>query len=319
MSKSSHNQESIQPGRPLYRKFFPCHQTPSAGLRRLHSKFIPCHQTSSGDRRHDYRLPHPRHPQPLDVLPHLPVMEHCCCSTPPSYSYRLHTLSGERNRLAQTTPGGIRVWVALLCHEALYLCTCVELFFFSTLQPRTQREFSASTNVRELYIANLDIPSFIPTIQQYFGQFSPTVRFLTLRAPKGSHRQVVFFVGLFQHLEDFVLRCDQSRPWAGDYPKLIPPFVPPLRGWLTVTGCREYGLAKTMVDLFGGVRFRHVVLLHMAGTQLLVYACADALEGLWLDATDICGEGDESSSQRVYRQVLRSRFGSISERVSSGT
>lgn len=48
------------------------------------------------------------------------------------------------------------------------------------LDDRTQREFSALTNVRELSIESLNIPRFIPGIQQYFRQFSPTLQSLTL-------------------------------------------------------------------------------------------------------------------------------------------
>ena len=70
------------------------------------------------------------------------------------------------------------------------------------LNSNTLRHFSALTNVRELTIDCLDTPKFIPRIQQYFGHFSPTVRSLTLKAPKGTHRQIIFFIGLFQYLED---------------------------------------------------------------------------------------------------------------------
>jgi hypothetical protein len=60
-----------------------------------------------------------------------------------------------------------------------------------------------------------------------------------------------------------------------------------------------YGLAKTMIDLFGGVRFRHMNLSRMGGTQLLLYACADTLETLHLDATEICGEKHSPNDVQV--------------------
>lgn len=73
------------------------------------------------------------------------------------------------------------------------------------------RHFCAFTGIRELGIDYLDIPSFMPRIQQYFGHFSPTVRSLSLRAPKGTSRQIIYFIGLFQHLEDLKLLHDDDQ------------------------------------------------------------------------------------------------------------
>ena len=56
------------------------------------------------------------------------------------------------------------------------------------------------TNVQELGIEYLNIPEFMSTIPRYFGHLLPTVRSLALRAPKGSRRQIICFIGLFQHL-----------------------------------------------------------------------------------------------------------------------
>jgi len=157
----------------------------------------------------------------------------------------------------------------------------------------TRREFSALTNIRVLYIDGLDIPSFIPTIQQYFGQFSPTVRSLSLIEPIGSHRQIVFFIGLFPHLEDLMLHDKRTydRKVSEDGSTLVPPFVPSFGGKLTFTFVGGNDLAKTMVDLFGRVRFRRVDLLCVnSGMQHLAYACADTLKTLKLDAANLCGE-----------------------------
>ena len=166
---------------------------------------------------------------------------------------------------------------------------------------RTQLNFSALTNVRELYIANLDIPSFIPTIQQYFGQFSPTVRSLTLIGPNGSYQQIAFFIGQFQHLENLCLNDGRSCFFGGPGYDLtpVPPFIPPLNGCLTAGSLEGHGLAKAMVDLFGGLWFRRMSLLRVGGAQSLLYACASALEALWLDATDLCGEELRSKDTRV--------------------
>jgi len=174
---------------------------------------------------------------------------------------------------------------------------------FSTKQfyHRTLHEFSALNNVQELSIANLDIPSFIPRIRRYFGQFSPTLRSLALKTPKGSPRQIAFFIGLFPCLEDLKLHSCWADP-GGEYVDdltLIPSSVPPLRGQLMASYSKGDDLARTMIDLFGGVRFRRMELVHMGGTQLMLGACADTLEALLLDAADICGEQLSSDDRRV--------------------
>jgi hypothetical protein len=153
----------------------------------------------------------------------------------------------------------------------------------------TQREFSALTNVRELTIQYLDIPSFIPGIQWYFGQFSQTLRSLTLNQPKGSDWQILFFIGLFPRLEDLELYPNGSHPRKPADLILVPPFVPPLRGRFKTCYLWGDGLAKAMIELFGGVRFRHMDLCSVGGAQLLLYSCADALETFQLPVTDLCG------------------------------
>jgi hypothetical protein len=140
----------------------------------------------------------------------------------------------------------------------------------------------------------LDIPSFMPEPQRYFGQFSQTLRSLALSYPKGSVWQIVFFIGLFPHLRNLEFHSDRwsRRKPAGDL-TLIPPFVPPLRGRLTGRYSGGVGLAKTMIEQFGGVRF-HRMDLRMSGTQPLLYACANTLERLQLYATDLYGENSLS-------------------------
>ena len=164
-----------------------------------------------------------------------------------------------------------------------------KVFSPDAFRSSTQREFSALTNVRELYINHLDIPSFIPGIQWYFGHFSQTLRSLTLGHPKGSDWQVLFFIGLFPHLEDLELYANGSRPRKPADLILAPPFVPSLRGRFRTCYLREDSLAKAMIELFGGVRFRHMDLCSVGGAQLLLYSCADALETFQLSASDLCG------------------------------
>ena len=157
----------------------------------------------------------------------------------------------------------------------------------------TLRHFLALTGVQELGIDHLNIPTFIPRIQKYFGHFLPTVRSLALRRPKGSNRHIIYFIGLFEHLDDLKLLHDQgTRPLGGDPEddrSLLPFFTPPLRGQLTITRFTKFGLLRDMIDLFGGIRFRRMDLADVDGTWLLLDACAKTLETLRLYPTDLHG------------------------------
>ena len=144
----------------------------------------------------------------------------------------------------------------------------------------TLRPFFALSNVCQLEIEYLDIPSFMPRIRRYFGHFMPTLRYLILEAPKGSNRQIVYFIGLFQHLDDLKLVRARAEPKEEptDDLTLIPPFVPPLRGWLILVYFTRVGILKDMIDLFGGIRFRCMRFCNVNGIGLLLNACAETLE-----------------------------------------
>ena len=157
---------------------------------------------------------------------------------------------------------------------------------------RILHHFSALTDVRELAIEYLDIPSFMPRLQRYFGHFLPSVRSLALGEPKGSHRQIIYFIGLFQDLEDLKLiyNWDTPQDEPADEPTLVPPFAPPLRGRLELKHLTRVEILKDMIDLFGGIRFRHMDLYNVNGTRLLLDACAQTLETLRLYPTDPRGK-----------------------------
>ena len=156
---------------------------------------------------------------------------------------------------------------------------------------RTIHQFSALNNIRRLLIDYLDIPSFVPKIQQYFGHFLPTVRELILVRPKGSCRQIICFVGLFRQLEDleFYNGVD-SQGEPADSPTPVPPSVPPLRGQLVVACFSQVDLLEAMINLFGGIRFRSMVLLDADGTRLLLDSCAETLEVLRLSHRSVEAE-----------------------------
>ena len=165
---------------------------------------------------------------------------------------------------------------------------CGGTFSSKQLNYRTLHHFSALTNVRRLMINYLDIPSFMPRVRRYFGHFLPTVRELCLKSPKGSRRQIVYFIGLFEHLHDLDILGDASN--LQDEPAedltLTPLFTPPLRGQLRLSSFRRVGLLKDMIDLFGGIRFYMLDLFDVDGMPLLLKACAKTLTTLVLYPSD---------------------------------
>ena len=159
--------------------------------------------------------------------------------------------------------------------------------------PRTLSQFSALTNVSRLEIQKVDIPSFMRCTQPYLGHFLPTVRSLTLSAPQGSRRQIIFFIGLFQNLQnlslfDSTLGIEEREP--ADDLTLIPSFTPPLRGRLMVWRVARVGLWKDMVRLLGGIQFTDLIIYDVDEAQFLLSACADTLQSVRLYPEDPRGE-----------------------------
>ena len=150
------------------------------------------------------------------------------------------------------------------------------------------RYFSALTNLQELGIDHLQVPSFIPNIQQYFGHLAPTLRFLALMEPSGSSQEILYLIGFFPNLQDLKI-CfpfpeeDQGSIIDAD---IAPLSVPPLCGWLTLWCFANEKLVNAMITVFGGLRFRYMDLFRVKCVQLLLGACADTLEVLRLYPTD---------------------------------
>ena len=158
------------------------------------------------------------------------------------------------------------------------------------LSKPTSSYFSAFRNVQELEIDRLQISKFMPWIEGYFENFTQTLRSLALSYPGGSSRQILYFVGLFPHLQDLKLcnlLCVQERGAADSTPK--PAHRLPLRGRLTLSFVKEPFL-KDMIKLLGGLRFRYMELFTVHNGTLLLEACAETLETLRLYPADTHGE-----------------------------
>ena len=161
-----------------------------------------------------------------------------------------------------------------------------------TLDDHTLRYFSALTNLQELGIDHLRIPDFMPDIQRCFGHLAPTLRFLALKEPEGSCRQILYFIGLFPNLQDLKLFYQspiEEREGTADV-ELVPLSTPPLCGRLTLTHFTRARLVELMIALFGGLHFRHMDLFRVKCVRLLLGACAETLETLRLYSTDFSGE-----------------------------
>lgn len=183
--------------------------------------------------------------------------------------------------------------------------------------------FLPLTGVNQLRIDYLDIPGFMPWIRLSFRNFLPTLRDLALKDPKGSSRQIIYFVGHFQHLQDLKLVYSSRAVEPVDNLQFIPPFVPPLRGSLIIKRITGAGLLKDMIELFRGIRFHHMDLFDVDGMRLLLDACAGTLESVVLDPRDRYGELLSSEGTQVvtdyFRLCIPPRLRSITTQVSSGT
>jgi len=150
--------------------------------------------------------------------------------------------------------------------------------------------FSALTNVQELVVDELDLRAFTPQAQLYFGQFTPTLRSLTLRTPRGNHNQLLYFLGLFQNLDD--LKLIYTHAWVLEPdPAPVPQSPLSLEGRLTLKGFNGEVLMRSLSRLSGGLRFRYMDLLDVGGARSLLEACADTLEALRVHPVGWTGRG----------------------------
>ena len=156
----------------------------------------------------------------------------------------------------------------------------------------TMRYFSALTNLQDLGIDYLQVSRFMPKIQRCFGHLAPTLRFLALKEPSGSSRQILYFIGLFPHLQDLKFSYEQIKDEQESTAdaSLVPLFIPPLRGRLILTCFTRENLVKDMILLFGGLRFQCMELFRVNCAPLLLDTCADSLETLRLYPTDVYRE-----------------------------
>jgi len=163
--------------------------------------------------------------------------------------------------------------------------------FVHDLQPHV-RHLHALTNLRSLKTRWLDIPSFIPKMEEYFGAFLGTLQSLELECPRGDHKRILYFVCRFPSLRDLkisgVLGYSESMCDGGRCFDIKT--SPPLDGTLDLRMDMEMGTASGCIDghlilsdlvaLPSGLKFRTLKFSRCTGNnlQLLVDACAPTLE-----------------------------------------
>lgn len=173
--------------------------------------------------------------------------------------------------------------------------------FAHDLQHHTQSLY-ALTNLRSLKTCWLDIPSFIPKMEIYFGSFLWSLQSLELEFPRGDHNQILYFVCRFPNLRD--LRIQGVQDYIHSMRNGCPHFdiktSPPLDGTLDLKLNTESDMAarlvfNNLIALPSGLKFRTVKLSEYTidSPQLLIDACAPTLEcvdftGRWFGGLFLC-------------------------------
>jgi len=148
---------------------------------------------------------------------------------------------------------------------------------------RSMRHFGALVNVQSLVIVGLCFSEPSVQIRKYFGHFSPMLRSLALHFPEATRRQLLDFFRLFPKLDDIIIL--DYHPGAQAYEALDTQLVPikgGLRGQLILTSFSDVWLLKDMIVAFGGMRFTSMELQDVQGIPLLLEACADTLESVYM-------------------------------------
>ena len=155
------------------------------------------------------------------------------------------------------------------------------------------RYFSAFSSVQTLKTQRFNISRFIPGIERYFEQFSPTLRSISLSEPKchpPPSQQLPYFLSLFPNLDDINISNPQEHYVRTDpipSEELVPFSAPKLRGELTLYAFYLDETWTYLISACGGLRFRYMELCMDIGcAPILLGACAETLETLRFSVTN---------------------------------
>ena len=157
--------------------------------------------------------------------------------------------------------------------------------------PNDLRYFAAFANVKTLLIAGLAIDRFMPGIEHYFGQFSPTLQSIFLSGPTcTTPGQLSHFLSLFQNLDDIHIRRFSLHNESIPDTELTPIFKPKLRGQLSLFDFPSVEALKHLIAIRGSMQFRQMVLRNIGDcSPVLLKACAKTLETLRIYVADELG------------------------------
>ena len=138
--------------------------------------------------------------------------------------------------------------------------------------------FSTFTNVHTLTLQGLEINRFVPGVEHYFQQFSPSLRSISLYYPHCSAPQYLsYFLSPFSNLENIHIR---DLFTSNHDAELVSLPTPKFRGQLTLHKLLSTE-AWTFLIYFCGVRFHHVVLRNVGACAIILMGtCTGTLETL---------------------------------------
>lgn len=181
--------------------------------------------------------------------------------------------------------------------------------------------FHTLTNVRSFKTCWLDIPSFLPKMEEYFGSFYGSLQSLELEHPRGDHKQILYFICQFTNLRDLKIKGLQPHAHSmrnGGLHFDINTF-PPLDGVLDLemfSGTIDMGVTLVLNSLVTvPLNFRTLKLsgCTVDHSKLLVGACSSSLECIdftwnWMGKTFHRDKESPGSSNRVTGQNKHPQF-----------
>lgn len=176
--------------------------------------------------------------------------------------------------------------------DLLLLVRCFKIkpcFNLKNFGEHNIQHFSALKNLQELEIDHLQLSSFMPNIKGYFDHF-PKLKTLILGEPKATCWEILYFVGLFQTLQDLRLcnfDCTEEDE-TEDCLSLIPPLIPPLQH-LVLERIKGEKFVDGMIKVYKMLDIRCMGLqwVQLECIQWLLDACAGTLETLRLNPADL--------------------------------
>jgi len=203
------------------------------------------------------------------------------------------------------------------------------LLLLYDLEPYPQ-QLRTLTNLRSLKTRWLDIPSFIPKMDEYFGAFLGSLQSLGLESPRGDREQILYFVCQFRDLQDLKINNFQDsshsmRNGGSDFEiKTSPPLNGTLDLHLVKTGSTwgdsngDQPTLSALLTLPSGLKFRTLKLSGCVGNnlQLLVDSCGSTLECMELtlqcDGGLLSHRGEHPWLTQLNSQLIPNVLGSVS-------